>query len=368
MHRLKRLRAALQSQFPSVEALLVTHPPDVRYLTGFTGSNAALVLPMSAGGRGKKSSAMLFTDGRYIEQAQQETEGAGVVIAQGPVLREACAWMQAGKIRHCGFDAEHTTVATLEMLRKSITGKQRRSFFQPVASLTAAQRQIKTPEEIARLRTAARLGCSLFEELLTVLEPGKREVEMAAHLEFAARMAGAQGMSFETIVASGKRSAMPHGQASMQRLPRRGFVVLDFGVMLSGYCSDMTRTVHLGAGTNAERSAYEAVLEAQMEAVSAVRHGVSCGDIDEVARSVLRRANLADYFTHSTGHGVGLEIHEGPRIAARQEQQLEAGMVVTIEPGVYLPRRFGVRIEDMVLVTNGAPEILTPTTKAWLEL
>ena len=368
MDRLKRLQAALQSQFPSVEALLVTHPPDVRYLAGFTGSNAALVLPMSAGGRGKKSSALLFTDGRYIEQAQQETENAHVVIGQGPVLREACTWMQAQKVRNCAFDSEHTTVATLATLRQSIAGKQRRSFFQPVPSLTAIQRQIKTPEEIARMRIAARLGCSLFEKLLTILEPGKREVEMAAHLEFGARMAGAEGMSFETIVASGKRSALPHGQASKQRLPRGGFVVLDFGVMLSGYCSDMTRTVHLGPATVVERSAYEAVLEAQMAAVAAVRHGVSCGDVDEAARSVLRREKLADYFTHSTGHGVGLEIHEGPRIAARQEQRLEAGMVITVEPGVYLPGRFGVRIEDMVVVTNGAPEILTHCTKAWMEL
>jgi Xaa-Pro aminopeptidase len=368
MNRLKRLRAALQSQFPSVDVLLITHPPDVRYLTGFTGSNAALVLPASLRGQGKRSSATLFTDGRYIEQAQQETQRAGVVIAHGPVLREACAWMQTQQFRHCAFDAEHTTVAVLENMRQSIATRQRRGFFQPIPSLTAAQRQIKGPEEITRLRTAARLGCFLFEKLLIVLEPGKREVEIAAHLEFAARMAGAEGMSFETIVASGKRSALPHGQASMQRLPRRGFIVLDFGVMLSGYCSDMTRTAHLGPANIAERSAYEAVLEAQMAAVAAVRHGATCGEVDEAARNVLRRAKLADHFTHSTGHGVGLEIHEGPRIAARQEQRLEAGMVVTIEPGVYLPKRFGIRIEDMVLVTKGPPEILTPATKAWMEL
>lgn len=368
MDRLKRLRAALQSQYPAADALLVTHPPDVRYLTGFTGSNAALVLPASSPGSGKNGAAMLFTDGRYIEQAQQETKGAGVTIAQGPVLREACAWMQGRNVRHCAFDAEHTTVATLQTMRQSIAGKQRRAFFLPVSSLTAAQRQIKGTEEIARLRAAAALGCSLFEDLLTVIESGKREVDIAAHLEFAARKAGASGMSFETIVASGKRSALPHGQASLQRLPRRGFVVLDFGVMLGGYCSDMTRTVHLGPATVAEREAYESVLEAQVAALSVVRHGVTCAEVDEAARSVLRRSNLADAFTHSTGHGVGLEIHEGPRIAARQEQRLQAGMVVTIEPGVYLPKRFGIRIEDMALVTRGTPEILTPAPKAWIEL
>lgn len=354
--------------------MLITHPIDVRYLTGFTGSNAALVLPLERASppkRRRSSSAqkpVLFTDGRYIQQAKQETKHAGVVIAQGPVLREACAWMVAAGVHRCAFDAEHTTVATLDMLRRWIPTKQRPGFFQPVPPLAAGLREIKDAEEIGRLRAAAQLGCRLFDDLLTQIEAGKREVEVAAHLEFAARMAGAEGMSFETIVASGGRSAMPHGTASEQRMARRGFVVLDFGVMLRGYCSDMTRTVHLGPATTAERDAYEAVLEAQRAAVAAVRPGVQCREVDEAARSVLRRAKLADFFTHSTGHGVGLEIHEGPRIAAKQQQTLKAGMVITIEPGVYLPGRFGVRIEDMVLVTRNGAEILTPATKAWIEL
>ncbi|MHB8303005.1 MAG: M24 family metallopeptidase [Acidobacteriaceae bacterium] len=365
MNRLKRLLAALQSQMPTADALLVTHPPDVRYLTGFTGSNAALVLRNASR---KTSRAMLFTDGRYIEQAQQQTQDAGVAIAQGPVLREACAWMQARKVLHCAFDAEHTTVATLETMRQTVAGMQRHEFFQPVSALASRLREIKEPDEIARLRRAALLGCSLLERLLSVIEPGKREVEIAAHLEFSARMAGAEGMSFETIVASGKRSALPHGQASLQRVPRRGFVVLDFGVMLGGYCSDMTRTAHVGPANRAERSAYDAVLEAQMASIAAVRPGATCGDVDEAARSVLRRAKLAEFFTHSTGHGVGLEIHEGPRIAAKQQQPLRAGMVITIEPGVYLPGKFGIRIEDMVLVTAKGADVLTPSPKAWMEL
>ncbi len=364
MLRLRRLIAALNSIPDPADALLITHPQDVRYLTGFTGSNAALVVPAGK----SPAQAMLFTDGRYIEQARRQTRHAGVVIAQGPVLREACAWMQTHGIKHCAFDAEHTTVATLDSIRRSIASKYRRAFFKPIPSLTAELREIKDPEEILLLRAAATLGCSLFEELLTRIEPGMPEVEVAAHLEFAARIAGAEAMSFETIVAGGPRSALPHGHATTRRLPRRGFVVLDFGVLLNGYCSDMTRTLRLGPATASERHAYEAVLEAQMAAVAAVRPGVTCGEIDEAARNVLRRAGLADYFTHSTGHGVGLEIHEGPRIAARQPAQLQPGMVITIEPGVYLPGRFGIRIEDMVLVTRRGSEVLTPTTKAWLEL
>ena len=367
MVRLKRLAAALRST--TADALLVTHPQDVRYLTGFTGSNAALVAPAQpSSGRKPRFKPVLFTDGRYIEQARQQTKHAGVVIAQGPVLKEACAWMQQQGWQSCAFDAEHTTVAALDTMRQWIPGKLRRKFFQPIAPLTARLREIKDADEIVRMRAAAALGCRLFEQLLTRMEPGKREVEMAAHLEFAARMAGAEAMSFETIVASGARSALPHGNASRQRLPRRGFVVFDFGVLLDGYCSDMTRTVHLGRATVAERNAYDAVLAAQLAAVAAVHPGATCGEVDEAARSVLRQAKLADFFTHSTGHGVGLEIHEGPRIAARQPQKLEPGMIVTIEPGVYLPGRFGIRIEDMVLVTRSGAEVLTPTTKSWIEL
>jgi Xaa-Pro aminopeptidase len=372
MIRLKRLSAALQSAYPDADAMLITHPVDVRYLTGFTGSNAAVVLRLQRPGNARRHSRLskpvLFTDGRYIQQAKQETKYAGVVIAQGPILREACASMVSAGVRHCAIDAEHTTVATLDGMRRWIPSKQRRGFFQPVLPVAAGLREIKDAEEIGRLRAAAKLGCELFEDSLTQIEPGKREVEIAAHLEFAARVAGAEGMSFETIVASGPRSALPHGPATEQRMPRRGFVVLDFGVLLGGYCSDMTRTVHLGAATTAERDAYEAVLEAQLAAIAAVRPGVPCGEVDEAARRVLRRAKLADFFTHSTGHGVGMEIHEGPRIAAKQQQTLKPGMVITIEPGIYLPGPFGIRIEDMVLVTRGGAEILTPATKAWIEL
>ena len=223
-------------------------------------------------------------------------------------------------------------------------------------------------EEIATMRAAAALGCRLFEGMLATMQPGMAETAVAAELEHAARMAGAEAMSFPTIVASGERSSLPHGNATAAKLPRRGFVTLDFGVVLDGYCSDMTRTIHMGPARAGERNAYDAVLEAQEAGVAAVRAGVSGGDVDEAARGVLRKAGLADWFTHSTGHGVGLEIHEGPRLAAKQTQILEAGMVITIEPGIYRPGKFGVRIEDMVLVTARGGEILTPATKAWIEL
>jgi Xaa-Pro aminopeptidase len=218
------------------------------------------------------------------------------------------------------------------------------------------------------MRAAARLGCELFEGMLSYLEAGLTEAEVAATLEYAARLAGAEGMSFETIVASGVRSSLPHGRATAAKLPKRGFVTLDFGVILDGYLSDMTRTVHMGKAMPGERDVYDSVLEAQEAAVAAVAPGVTAGEVDEAARSVLRRVKLDKYFSHSTGHGVGLEIHEGPRLAAKQKQVLEQGMVITIEPGVYMPGRFGLRIEDMVLVTARGGEVLTPSVKAWIEL
>jgi Xaa-Pro aminopeptidase len=271
-------------------------------------------------------------------------------------------------VTRCGLDDGNTTVASLKQMRAAVPAGVRRKMFEPVGSLVSELRWVKDAGEIAKLRAAAGLGCRLFEGALGTMQPGMTETAVAADLEYAARLAGAEAMSFPTIVASGERSALPHGQATGARLPRRGFVTVDFGVVLEGYCSDMTRTVHFGRASSVERDAYDAVLEAQQAGVAAVRAGVTTGDVDEAARSVLRKAGLDQWFTHSTGHGVGLEIHEGPRLATKQTRKLEAGMVVTIEPGVYMPGKFGVRIEDMVLVTARGGEILTPCTKAWIEL
>ena len=256
----------------------------------------------------------------------------------------------------------------LQKMRESID-RRRKNFFVPLETpLVSELRQVKDDDELALIGKAAKLGCELFEELLPKIESGTTEIAVAAQLEFAARSRGAEGMSFETIVASGPRSAMPHGHAGPSRLPRNGFVTLDFGVILDGYCSDMTRTVHLGKVSRQERFAYEAVLEAQQAAVEAVLPGATCGEVDEAARGVLRKAGLDEYFTHSTGHGVGIEIHEPPRIAKEQETVLVPGMVVTIEPGIYIAGKFGIRIEDMVVVTDRAPRVLTPAPKILIEL
>jgi Xaa-Pro aminopeptidase len=294
-----------------LQGLLVTHLPDLRYLCGFTGSSAALAIT--------RRSARLFTDGRYTAQAAEEVSAAQVQIVSSSPSVAAVQWLAAQLgVEFAGIDPARTSVADLARWRDALPARLRRSFLSILtAPLVEPLRWVKDEDELALMIEAALVGCKLFEHILGFIRPGLQEFEVAAELEHQARLLGAEGMSFETIVASGVRSALPHGRATSARLPRRGFLTLDFGVILKGYCSDMTRTVYLGKPKVGERNAYQAVLEAQEAGVAAVGSGVSCGDVDEAARSVLRRAGLAEAFSHSTGHGVGLEIHELPRIGAR---------------------------------------------------
>jgi Xaa-Pro aminopeptidase len=362
---LRRKIAALAVLRQPLSGFLVTHLADVQYLCGFTGSSAALAIA--------RRSARLFTDGRYTAQAAEEVRGAKVEIVPSAPAVAAVQWLAAQVVvadeaASIGFDSAYTSVAELERWRAALPARLRRKLLIPVASPVEPLRWLKDEDELAIIAEAARLGDSLFEHLLGFIRPDLTEMAVAAELEYQARMRGAEGMSCESIVASGARSALPHGRASKARLPRRGFLTLDFGVILKGYCSDMTRTVCLGKPTARERMVYEAVLEAQEAAVAAVAAGVECGEVDEAARGVLRRAGMAEAFSHSTGHGVGLEIHESPRIGARQKEKLAPGMVITIEPGVYFEGDFGLRIEDMVVVTRTGGQVLTASPKALIEL
>jgi Xaa-Pro aminopeptidase len=344
-----------------IAALLITHLPDVRYLTGFTGSNAVLAL---ASGQ-----SVLVTDGRYATQVKEQARSVKAHITKKTARIEAILWLAEQGVTRVSFDAMHTSVADLEAGRLALPARLRKSFFEPLTEpLIANLRLVKEPAELEAITEAALLGCRLFDLVLPKIRAGVAEASIAAELEYAARNNGAGGMSFETIVAGGERSALPHGVASRALLPRSGFVVLDYGVILGGYCSDMTRTVFLGRPSRQERQVYEAVLEAQQAAVAVVRPGVSCGEVDEAARSVLRKAGLDGFFTHSTGHGVGLEIHEAPRVAAGQTTKLVPGMVITIEPGIYMEGKFGIRIEDMVAVTKTGGQVLTPAPKTLIEL
>ncbi len=339
-----------------LDGMVIGHPANLRYLCGYTGSNGLLLFV--AGRR------VFFTDGRYTQQAQEEVQGARLVIARGPLFNEAARMIARQKSAAIAFEAEHTPVAAAARMRDLVPKKIR---LKPTSGLVERQRMIKDADELRLIRQAVQLGAKVYEEAVKAIRPGVRESEVAGLLEFAARKAGADGMSFDTIVAAGKRGALPHGRASAQPIPRRGFVVVDSGVILHGYCSDMTRTVHVGRVSRAERSWYEAVLEAQLAGIAAVRPGAAAGDVDAAARKVLRQAKLDRYFTHSTGHGVGLEIHEPPRLGKQQTERLEPGMVITIEPGTYIPGKGGIRIEDMLLVTEQGGEVLTPVGKELIE-
>jgi Xaa-Pro aminopeptidase len=351
--RLSRLRSALGEN--DLDSLLIAHLPNVHYLCGFTGSAAALLVA----DRG----AILFTDGRYRAQAREEVKGARIVIAHKSPLVAAAEWLASERRKSqatLGIEPESVTAGMRDRLAGMLKGRARLRSAPP---LVERARMVKDAAEILRIRRAVELGASLFHIARKKIRPGVTEVEVAAAMEYEARCAGAEGMSFPTILASGARSAIVHGRASGVRIPRRGFVVCDFGVILAGYCSDRTRTVYVGQPSGEARRLYEAVLEAQQAAIAAVRPGATAAEVDGAARRALRKRKLARYFTHSTGHGLGLEIHEAPRLAEGQTQKLESGMVITIEPGAYVPGKWGVRIEDVVVVTPSGCEVLTPTDK-----
>ena len=353
--RQKKFQQTLSEQ--KLDGFVVTHAANLRYLCGYTGSNGLLLF---ADGR-----RVFFTDGRYTEQAHDEVKGARVVIPGGALMTGAAKVLAKLTSAHIGFEADMTTVAAAAQL-KHVAPKGIR--WKATTGLVMRQRMIKDADELKLIHEAVNLGAKVYEEAAQAIRPGVSEIEVAGRLEFAARQSGADGMSFETIVAGGRRGALPHGKASAQPIPKRGFVVVDSGVILRGYCSDMTRTVHVGRIGRVERQWYESVLEAQLVGIAAVRAGVTAEEVDESVRSVLRRAELDQYFTHSTGHGVGLEIHEPPRLGAKQSERLEPGMVVTIEPGIYVAGQGGIRIEDMVVVTEKGCEVLTPVTKELVEV
>jgi len=355
--RQKKLRQHLATT--RFDGLLISHLPNLRYLCGFTGS-AGLLLVEEAG-------STFLTDVRYDTQAHEEVKGAKVVIARKSLF-EAVAGLFASRRKRArgwniGIEAEHFTVIEKKRMAQFLPAGVRLKDAPPIIE---RERMIKDAAELDLIRAAVALGARLFDRALEVLRPGVQEVEVAAAMELIARRAGAEAMSFPTIIASGARSALPHGRASEQAIAPGGFAVCDFGVILAGYCSDQTRTVWVGPRSERAYTAYEAVREAQQAALDVVRPGITAGEVDEAARKVLRKAKLGRYFTHSTGHGVGLEIHEPPRVAAGQKTVLKPGMVITIEPGVYFPGKWGIRIEDMVAVTESGGEVLTPTSKEFI--
>lgn len=346
-------RGAVERQMAAgkLDALVVSFGPNVRYLTGFTGSNGLVVL---LPGR-----AVFFTDPRYRIQAAQEV-GCQTRVSTGPILPRVAALLRGAKSRRVGFEKSRMSVEAFQILKDA---SPMRSSLEPVSGWIESQRMVKSAAEIDTIRRSVELNSRAFEQIAKRIRPEMRESEVAAELDYRVRRQGAEGPAFETIVAAGPRTALPHARPTAARLPSRGVVLVDMGAMLDGYASDMTRMLFLGNVTPRLKQMYAAVLEAQLAAIDAVRPGVKAHAVDRAARRVLAGHNLERAFVHSTGHGLGLEIHEPPRVGRREKTMLEEGMAITIEPGVYLEGIGGVRIEDTVVVTANGCEVLTPTSK-----
>lgn len=337
-----------------LDSILISAGPNVRYLTGFTGDNAALlILP------GK---AVLFTDPRFEIQAALETGSAGcqIRISRGPLLVDVLAAIRRFGLRRVGYEPARMTCDAYELLKSRLPMK---ASLEPVRGWVEELRMVKSPEELERIRRSVETNSRAFEQAVARVRPGMKESDLAAELEYRMRRLGAEKPSFDTIVAGGVRSALPHAQPTAARLESGQLVVVDMGAVQDGYCSDMTRMLFLGRPGAKVKRAYRAVLEAQLAAIDAVRAGASTARVDGAARRVLKGYGLDRAFVHSTGHGLGLEIHEPPRVGKRDKTKLAAGMAITIEPGVYLEDFGGIRIEDTVVVTPAGCEILTPTPK-----
>jgi Xaa-Pro aminopeptidase len=340
------------------DGLVVTSLTNIRYLTGFTGSaGLVLVLP---------DETVLVTDGRYGTQSAEQLAAAGVhariEIATAPAQREvAASAVKASGVSRLGLEAAHVSWARQRSFAKDWFP---RSELVPTESLIEELRRVKDPGELGRLAQAAAIADAALAAVRPMLPDGPTEAEFGRTLDFEMRRLGASGPSFDTIVASGPNGAKPHHRPSGRRVQPGELVVVDFGAIVEGYCSDMTRTVWVGDLPTAEQARMvEVVAASQAAGVAAVRSGAACADVDQACRSVIAEAGWGDRFVHGTGHGVGLDIHEAPSVAATSSDTLASGHVVTVEPGVYLPGIAGVRIEDTVVVTDTGCYPLTHTAK-----
>lgn len=349
--RVDRLREAMASK--GLDGLLVTKPENRLYLCGFSGSEGVLLVT--------EANCLLVVDGRYTEQALREAPQCQVVEARADLLSAAAA--RAGGVRRLGFESQHLTCEAHARLQ-AVLGER----MQPCPGLVEGLRQVKDEGELELVRGALEAGERAFLRLQRWVREGVCERRVALEMSYLLRLQGCEREAFDTIAASGPNAALPHAQPGDRTLQAGDMLVLDFGGRFHHYCGDTTRTVAVGAAPPRLREVYARVAEAQQAAIERVAAGVPAARVDEAARGVLRAHGLAEYFVHSTGHGLGLEVHEAPSLGARSDEILAANMVVTIEPGVYLPGWGGVRIEDVVVVKDGGCEALSQAPRELLIL
>jgi Xaa-Pro aminopeptidase len=339
-----------------VDALLVSSPANVRYLTGYAGSNGLLLLT--------KTEAHFFTDPRYAIEASEKIS-CKVHIEKKALRIGASAVIKRKRLKKIGFESSWLRFEDYSKLKEELTLGV---VLHPIGRVIEEQRMVKSPSEIALIRRSVITNSAAYEKTIRRVHAGAREMDIAAELDYQMRALGAEKAAFETIVASGTRTALPHAHPTAHRLGENELLLIDMGACQEGYASDMTRVAHTGTPSKRILKIYKAVLEAQLASVASVKAGVTTGEVDAAARNVLKRHELDRAFVHSTGHGLGLEIHEPPRIARKDKTMLRAGMAITIEPGAYIDGVGGIRIEDTVLVTENGCEMLTQTPKDFTEI
>lgn len=348
MVRVEKLRKKMQAE--NLDSFLVTSPYNLRYLTNFTGTTGLAVITLDK--------AFFITDFRYTEQAASQAQGFEIIKNVGPIFDEVADLVKRENLNALAF--EETTVSFLEysVLEEIINAE-----LIPVSGMIEELREVKDEEEISIIEKVCSIADMAYDHILKMIRPGMTEIEVANQVDFYMRSLGATSVSFETIVASGLRSAMPHGVASDKVIEQGDLITLDFGCYYQGYVSDMTRTFAIGDPGEKLKEIYQIVLDAQLAVLDAAKPGLTGIQLDAVARDYITKQGYGEAFGHSTGHGIGLEIHEGPNVSARAEKQFVPGNVITDEPGIYLPGIGGVRIEDDLLITKEGNRVLTHSPK-----
>ncbi|HHW36979.1 MAG TPA: aminopeptidase P family protein [Bacillales bacterium] len=353
MDRLKKVRDKFNGL--GIDGLLITNSKNRRYMTGFTGSAGIVII--------SSTKAVFITDFRYVEQAKNQVQNYEIVHHKGPIHEEVAKLVKDLGIKHLGFEQDEMTFGTFKIFENAVSAKM-----VPISGVIEKLRLIKTDEELQILKEAAAIADQAFEHIIKVIKPGVNELDVSNELEFFMRKKGATSSSFDTIVASGFRSALPHGVASDKVIQAGELVTLDFGAYYKGYCSDITRTVGVGEISDVLKNIYGIVLQAQLLGMNGIKAGMIGKKADALTRDYIIAKGYGDYFGHSTGHGIGLDIHEGPALSVKSDTILEPGMVVTVEPGIYLEGVGGVRIEDDIVITKDGNVALTHSEKELLLL
>lgn len=350
---MKKRIEQLRSQFSAlhIDAFLVTFQPHLRYLSDFSGSNGMGLVTQRA--------KYLFTDGRYSQQVRKEAKGWKIFVSQNSLID---VLQKQRLLRHgwrIGFDGNTLAFGQYKHLKKIFPKVK----FLPKVNCIEKIAAVKDADEIAKIKKAVSITDAVFDEILEVITPKATELDIAAEISYRQRKHGSEKDAFEVIVASGDRAALPHARASSKKLKRGELIMLDFGCVYKGYHSDMTRTIALGKPSAEAKKVYQTVLDAQEKAIESAKSQIKTKELDAIARDYIEQKGYGKFFRHSLGHGIGLQIHEQPRISAVSKSTLECGNVVTIEPGIYIPKLLGVRIEDDIVITDGACEVLTKSPK-----